>query len=307
MPQAPTTKLGLYKALADGSEFFNLTLDLLNNWDKIDAAMGATQVTSTTRPASAYNGQLIRETDTLRVYISNGTLPGSASFTTQLFTSGGRTISASGSTRLLKVGRTTDSDDRFYIDADGVNWWGSGSATPDTNMYRSAVNTLKTDDNFTVAGNLQVDGIGQRTILVRNSDAAITSDATVNDDTVLTAALAANAVYHIEVFANVQGTGGDFKTSWGVPSGATGSRYCSGPEVASTDRTNTNATLRAEAFSTEVPYGTNGAAGHAIREAGCVTTSASAGTWVWRRSQNTSNASATTVMAGTYAVVERLA
>lgn len=45
-----------------------------------------------------------------------------------------------------------DSQQRLKVDAAGKHTWGSGSATGDTNLYRSAADTLKTDDAFQVAG-----------------------------------------------------------------------------------------------------------------------------------------------------------
>lgn len=47
-------------------------------------------------------------------------------------------------------GTTEDSYNRFELDAAGMLEWGSGSATPDTNLYRSAADTLKTDDSLVV-------------------------------------------------------------------------------------------------------------------------------------------------------------
>jgi len=46
----------------------------------------------------------------------------------------------------------------FRIDAGGKINWSSGSATADTNLYRSTPNYLKTDDSFEVALNLTVGG-----------------------------------------------------------------------------------------------------------------------------------------------------
>jgi hypothetical protein len=48
----------------------------------------------------------------------------------------------------------------FTIDAGGRLSWSSGSATADTNLYRSAANVLKTDDSFNVASGqtYKVDG-----------------------------------------------------------------------------------------------------------------------------------------------------
>ena len=45
-----------------------------------------------------------------------------------------------------------DTVDRYTVDASGKQVWGSGSAEADTNLYRSAADTLKTDDALTVAG-----------------------------------------------------------------------------------------------------------------------------------------------------------
>lgn len=46
-----------------------------------------------------------------------------------------------------------DSVNRFLIEANGGMFWGSGSAARDTNLYRDAANSLKTDDSMTVGGN----------------------------------------------------------------------------------------------------------------------------------------------------------
>ena len=54
---------------------------------------------------------------------------------------------------------TGDSFLRFIIQEDGKFLWGPGSATRDTNLYRSAADTLKTDDAFAVAGTLAVAGV----------------------------------------------------------------------------------------------------------------------------------------------------
>lgn len=51
-----------------------------------------------------------------------------------------------------------DTFDRFRHFADGGIEWGPGNAARDTNLYRSAANTLKTDDNLVVAQTLSVTG-----------------------------------------------------------------------------------------------------------------------------------------------------
>jgi hypothetical protein len=59
----------------------------------------------------------------------------------------------------------SDTADRFNIDATGKHQWSDGASAFDTNLYRSAADTLKTDDNFiigspgTVAGSaVTIDG-----------------------------------------------------------------------------------------------------------------------------------------------------
>lgn len=61
-----TTKLALSKP--DGTDLVDIAV-LNTNFDKIDAASGATICTSSTRPASPWNGQVIFETDTLNALV----------------------------------------------------------------------------------------------------------------------------------------------------------------------------------------------------------------------------------------------
>ncbi len=52
---------------------------------------------------------------------------------------------------------TGDTEHRFTLYANGKMLWGPGGGTaPDTNLYRSAANFLKTDDNLAVAGNISI-------------------------------------------------------------------------------------------------------------------------------------------------------
>jgi len=61
---------------------------------------------------------------------------------------GTRTISTDSQWESRQAG---DSFARHFVQADGRHWWGSGAATVDTNLYRSAANVLKTDDAFEAA------------------------------------------------------------------------------------------------------------------------------------------------------------
>lgn len=65
--------------------------------------------------------------------------------------------SIQGSAAAAFVGAVTgDSNNRMAIYTDGKYEWGSGSATRDTNLYRSAADTLKTDDALIVTGAFSV-------------------------------------------------------------------------------------------------------------------------------------------------------
>jgi hypothetical protein len=80
MTATTTTRLGMYKTSSDGADFVNVVTDLLNNLDAIDLNIGYRDCTSTTRPSTVWKGLPIRESDTGRLYVSNGTAPASGSW-----------------------------------------------------------------------------------------------------------------------------------------------------------------------------------------------------------------------------------
>jgi hypothetical protein len=53
---------------------------------------------------------------------------------------------------------SSDSNARFKLLATGQLNWGSGAAPYDTDLYRSAASTLRTDGNLVIGGNLMVSG-----------------------------------------------------------------------------------------------------------------------------------------------------
>lgn len=65
-----TVRLGLLRP--DGTDNISRVTQLNDNWTKIDGAFGVTECTSTTRPSSPFPGQMIRESDTLRLWYRNG-------------------------------------------------------------------------------------------------------------------------------------------------------------------------------------------------------------------------------------------
>ena len=58
---------------------------------------------------------------------------------------------AAASSQAIATNVNADTHNRLTIDAGGKITWGSGSGTGDTTLYRSAADTLKTDDAFTAA------------------------------------------------------------------------------------------------------------------------------------------------------------
>ena len=64
---------------------------------------------------------------------------------------------AATSTDALAINVTGDSQKRIIVNGDGKLEWGDGSSAVDSNLYRLAANTLKTDDSLTVSANLEVD------------------------------------------------------------------------------------------------------------------------------------------------------
>lgn len=64
-----TTRLSLIKP--DYSDNVDIA-DINSNMDDIDAAVGASVVTSGTRPASPFTGQVIYETDTASSFVYDG-------------------------------------------------------------------------------------------------------------------------------------------------------------------------------------------------------------------------------------------
>jgi hypothetical protein len=155
MSSTSTPRLGLIKPTPGSGENVNVLSQLDDAWDKIDAAIGTTICTSSTRPASPYDGQVIRETDTRRMYVWNATqgawdqiaIAGPSSIIVgSLNVNRALTTDAA-----LTANVNTDTQKRLLVQADGVHIWGSGAASGDTNLYRGAANQLKTDDDFVAA------------------------------------------------------------------------------------------------------------------------------------------------------------
>lgn len=381
-----TSRMGLYKPV--GAEFVNVTTDLNNNWDKIDANLGFASCTSTTRPSTVWAGLCIYETNTARTYVSNGTAPASGSwieipngsgalattvanitaaatgtdaitvkvtgnansriivngdgsvewgdgtaavdtnlyrpsannlktddtFTAANFATTGVTniTAAATGTDSLTVKVTGDTINRLIINGDGSLEWGPGGASAiDTNLYRSAANTLKTDDSLIVSGNLTVTGVGQVQYAVKSASTSRTSNS-LSADPHLTLPLVANAVYLVEfyLYHNNSTTGG-FQTDWTVPASATGLKGTIGATSATgatfVTRQDTNARFSAHNYSTAAVYHTEtGTVDGVAWERSILTTAASSGNVTLRWAQVTATGT-TSLDVGSFMTVRRLA
>lgn len=180
-----TTRLGLYKPLDDGSEFVNVSTDLNQNHDKLDAAAGFQIVTSTTRPSSPYSGKGIAESDTsYRTYFSNGTAPASASWVEIPNSSGtfGSNLKLASSAQLT-IGA-------------------------DVNLFRNAANVLRTNDSLIVDGNFTIGSATYRPALsAANTLANSTTQTAIATYTIPANDAVAGAVYRIKAWGTLGVTG----------------------------------------------------------------------------------------------------
>jgi hypothetical protein len=153
-----TTRLGLRKPDPDPltGDYVSAGDDLNDNWDNIDGKIPFTVCTSGTRPGTPYDGQPIRETDTLDAYVWDAANAKWVKLMIEDQTTNwpeiiGITRATSG-LGAFQIRITGEASRRWEINSTGQMFWGDGTASPDTNLYRSAANELKTDDSLVVGG-----------------------------------------------------------------------------------------------------------------------------------------------------------
>lgn len=153
-----TTRLGLRKPDPDPftGDYVSAGDDLNDNWDNLDGKIPFVVCTSGTRPGTPYDGQPIRETDTGDAYVWDAANAKWCRIMVEDYNTGWpETIVITRDTTgqgALQVRITAEASRRWEVNSQGQMFWGDGTASPDTNLYRSAANTLKTDDNLVVAG-----------------------------------------------------------------------------------------------------------------------------------------------------------
>lgn len=156
----------------------------------------------------------------------------------------------------------------------------------------------------------------QGDVIVKTVATDRASTSTLADDPDLTTTLDANATYLIEFGLHMVSpiTSAPvsvlIKTQWTVPSGATGNRWAIG--IGSTQNesnaNNVSGRFGVHGFATAVVYGSRGNSTSQIGalESAIVTTTSS-GTCAIQWAQNTSNAQASSMSAGSYMKIKRVA
>lgn len=158
MPLTPTTRLGLVTIDPNPTTGDFVDPSVINaNMTALDAVIGATPATSSARPATPFNGQLIRESDTRRVMVRNSTSsvwdPVSGAFTCTSSTRPGTPYDG-------QIIRETDTRKVLVYNATQVSWdpvtgtfFGTSAARPSTVAASDGVLFRETDTRRVVIWN----------------------------------------------------------------------------------------------------------------------------------------------------------
>lgn len=216
---------------------------------------------------------------------------------------------AATTTDLVTLDVTGDTQKRLIINGDGKHEWGSGGATVDTNLYRSAVDTLKTDDAFIAGNGLSVPaGVGAVLYRFKTSNETVTSSTTLQNDDILTFAVEASATYimtgYIKYSQNLAtGATAGMKVGFAIPASST-FEWTSDGTSGLTDAT-THETVVTVGTGTR-SVAANGTVSMAMQPSGSLIT-VGAGTLVMQWAQVSSSATGTIVRAGSWLKLERVA
>lgn len=306
-----TARLGMNKPNPDPVTGDPVDITKLNeNFDKIDAAINATLCTSTTRPSSPFQGQVIQETDTGRIYARIG-----SSWVQFLISAGatGAFLSHIESQRpstfdhVLRHKLAGDTEYRLIIRADGQIQIGQGGTTPpDVNLYRASANNLKTDNALIVQGALNAHLVAVKT---GNETLPPSTTTMQDDDHLFIGGLAANATYILDgdiiYYAAV---GADLQAGWSAPAGSTMEWSSWAPSASHTGSPAYEGVLKFESrnISQTQAWGGTGAIIHAMPR-GCLQTSGTTGTLRFRWAQQAAVADSNIVYAKSWIRLQRVA
>lgn len=304
-----TTRLLLNKPNPDPVTGDFVDISKLNeNADKIDAAISATPCTSATRPASPFQGQIILETDTGRMYVRLG------SSWVQLMVSAGATGSflshiesqrPTSSDVVIRHKLAADSQYRFQLFGDGRLLIGDGASAQDTNLYRGGTSLLKTDDAFQAVGAFNSHLVALKT----GNETLPLSTITMQDDDHLFISVEANATYLLDgdiiYYAAV---GADLQAGWSLPAGASMEWSGNSASATHTGTPSFEGSIKFESrnITQTQSWGGTGTIIHAAPR-GCVQTAGTAGLLRFRWAQQTSVADNNIVYAKSWIRLHRVA
>lgn len=200
-----------------------------------------------------------------------------------------------------------DTFNRLLVTADGTQSYGPGNAAPDVVLARTGVGQYGITGAVAISNGLNVAaGVGSYRSFAKAADTSRTSTTTLADDLHLAGmALEANATYSLQGWIEYVGAAigtGDLKMGFTTPAGCTMNWNSGG--VVTTGANSYDATAPAAATSRTV--GSGGAVEMVARLGGrIITTTAGILTLQW--AQGTSSATATTIRAGSWLRLERIA
>jgi hypothetical protein len=150
---------------------------------------------------------------------------------------------------------------------------------------------------------------GQWHCIIKQSTETVTSSTTLQDDDELVVPLEANATYHCVFLLAMGGvSAADVNTDYSFPSGATGYKFCQGPQIGSADRANTAMVSATHNLDTDRNYGTTSTTSvPAMIEHVVVVNGSVAGNLTLRWAQNASNATGSVNLAGSAVMYVRVA
>lgn len=325
MSSTTTTRLALVKPTPGTSEPVNIATQLNTNWDKVDSSIGAIPCTEATKPASPYDGMIIRTTDTRRLYVWNATqanwdqvMSVGSSFTTP---GGGSTASVrlyttgtASNNRALAVRGSGDTQDHWWVDHDGAMQWSTGAAAADVGLSRIAANTIGTGSgqHVQVGGNLTVNGVGQMRTVVKSADESISNSITPQNDDDLSMSVVANATYIFLALLHqtLGGTTVDIRIDFAYPTGCTLHEGGIGPAAALTGTAGTGEFVsrlgNVSTQSTDTIYGSDSTP-TSILKGGVLIVGGTAGTFNLRFAQGATHATAITMKEGSFLWMHRIA
>jgi len=174
-----TPRVGFYMPADDGSEPINVATDLNDNLERLDTAIGFVPTTSSSDPASMYDGMAAYETDTGRAKFRKGAsiwtylVTAGTSFMSDLLLGAGKRlgIGTNSPTTPIEIAvddtalnptvfrfrQTTDTYPRLQLDRDGIKF-GAGTTPTDIQIYRPGPNQLSFAAITTFEQGLNVSG-----------------------------------------------------------------------------------------------------------------------------------------------------